>query len=74
MKHILSCVIVSTVSFPRSALPAKSAAEERRHQKLYEEMVTAARRKGEAGSIFVTVGARDTLDDALFECGSVCQW
>ena len=28
-------------------LPAKSAAEEKRHQKLYEEMITAARRKGE---------------------------
>ena len=28
-------------------LPAKSAAEEKRHQKLYEEMVAAARRKGD---------------------------
>ena len=30
---------------PYSNLPAKSAAEERRHQKLYEQMVTAARKK-----------------------------
>ena len=28
-----------------SHLPAKSAAEERRHQKLYEQMVAAARKK-----------------------------
>ena len=36
-------------------LPAKSAAEEKRHQKLYDEMVTAARRKGELIHVCVCV-------------------
>ena len=34
-----------TQCLARSHLPAKSAAEERRHQKLYEQMVAAARKK-----------------------------
>ena len=44
-------VYVSVTIGEYRTLPAKPAAEERRHQKLYEEMVTAARRKGETETV-----------------------